>query len=82
MLLQNTPSPIAALAKALSASSGLTTVKLASHPLPIQALKTGARVDMDGQKLTDFDLQFMATVLSASRAGDGHGEAAGAPFMQ
>jgi len=63
---------VAALAKALSASSGLTTVKLASHPLPIQALKTGARVDMDGQKLTDFDLQFMATVLSASRAGDGH----------
>ena len=72
---------VAALAKALSASSGLTTVKLASHPLPIQALKTGARVDMDGQKLTDFDLQFMATVLSASRAGDGHGEAATIPGM-
>jgi Ran GTPase-activating protein (RanGAP) involved in mRNA processing and transport len=61
---------VAALAKALSASSGLKTVKLASHPLPIQAFKTGARVEMDGQKLTDFDVQFMATVLSASRAGN------------
>ena len=57
---------VAAIAKALSASSGLRTVKLANHALPIQELKTGSRVDMDGQKLTDFDLQFMAEVLSAA----------------
>ena len=57
---------VAAIAKALSASSGLRTVKLANHALPIQELKTGARVEMDGQKLTDFDLQFMAEVLSAA----------------
>ena len=63
---------VAAIAKALSAS-GLRTVKLANHALPIQELKTGARVEMDGQKLTDFDLQFMAEVLSAvpgSEAGE------------
>ena len=57
---------VAALARALSSSTGLTTVKLASH-LPIQQLKTGGRVDMDGQKLTDFDLQFMAEVLGGGR---------------
>jgi hypothetical protein len=57
---------VAAIAKALSASSGLKTVKLANHALPIQELKTGKSVNMDGQKLTDFDLQFMAEVLSAA----------------
>lgn len=53
---------VAALAKALSASSGLRTVKLASHALPIQELKTGGRVEMDGQKLTDFDVQCLPHV--------------------
>lgn len=63
---------VTAIAKALSASGGLRTVKLANHALPIQELKTGAQVEMDGQKLTDFDLQFMAEVLSAV-GGEGGG---------
>jgi hypothetical protein len=42
---------VAAIAKALSASSGLRTVKLANHALPIQELKTGARVDSAPDRL-------------------------------
>ena len=38
---------------------------------PRQELKTGARVDMDGQKLTDFDLQFMAEVISSAPGESG-----------
>ena len=66
---------VSALARALSASENVQTVQLASHPLPVQSLKAGGRVEMDGQKLTDFDLQFILEVISsgASLAGGGGG---------
>ncbi len=62
---------VAALARVLSASEGLRTVKLAHYPLPIQDLKTSEKIAMDGQKLTDFDVQFMAEVLGARVTDDG-----------
>ena len=57
---------VAAIARALCASTGLRTIKLASHPLPVQQLKMGGTVEMDGQKLTDFDVQFVVEVRALS----------------
>ena len=53
-------------AQALSTSRGLKTVQLATHPLPVQELTVAARVEMDGQRLTDFDVQFIVELLSAA----------------
>ena len=72
---------VSALARALSSSSWVQTVQLASHPLPVQQLKAGGRVEVDGQKLTDFDLQFILEVISSgarARAEAGNGDAAAA----
>ena len=71
---------VSALARALSASENVQSVQLASHPLPMQQLKAGGKVEMDGQKLTDFDLQFILEVISSvasGGSGETHGGAAG-----
>ena len=56
---------VCALARALSNSRTVQTVQLAAHPLPIQQLKTGKSIEIDGQRLTDFDLQFILEIIGA-----------------
>ena len=57
---------VSALARALRSSEWVQTVQLASHPLPVQQLKAGGSVEIDGQKLTDFDLQLILEVVGCN----------------
>jgi hypothetical protein len=59
-------SGISELARALVASDSIQFVQLASHPLPIQQLMAGGDIEIDGQKLTDFDLQLILEVVGSS----------------
>ena len=59
-------SGISDLARALVASDSIQFVQLASHPLPIQQLMAGGDIEIDGQKLTDFDLQLILEVVGSS----------------
>ena len=59
-------SGISELARALVASVSIQFVQLASHPLPIQQLMAGGDIEIDGQKLMDFDLQLILEVVGSS----------------
>ena len=59
-------SGISALARALVASDSIQFVQLAFHPLPIQQLMAGGDIEIDGQKLMDFDLQLILEVVGSS----------------